>query len=133
MMGAVKVSLAINSSCEFAPKKRKRTVNLYATARASQAAREGRIRTSQGDYFCIAANFGVADTPANTVPGLGNDETGSNQYWEEATTVAIDPQDSQTFWGVGEWLSQNQTSCCNWSTQVFLCRAGRTGSQAYCQ
>ena len=108
-------------------------MNLYATARASQAAREGRIRTSQGDYFRIAANLGGADTPANPQAGAGNDETGSNQYWEEATTVAIDPQDSLTFWGVGEWLPSNQGSTLNWNTQVFLCRAGRTGSQAFCQ
>lgn len=85
-------------------------------------------------YMARISNLGVADTPTNTVVAGGNDETGSNQYWEGATTVAIDPQDSLTFWGVGEWLPSNQgNSTLNWNTQVFLCRAGRTGSQAFCQ
>jgi len=46
-------------------------------------------------YMARISNLGVADTPTNTVVAGGNDETGSNQYWEEATTVAIDPATAQ--------------------------------------
>jgi hypothetical protein len=83
-------------------------------------------------YMARVSSAGVADTPQNTVQGDANDETGGTMYWEEATTVAVDPQDSLTFWGAGQWLNQTQSSCCNWQTQVFVCQAGRTGSNAYC-
>jgi hypothetical protein len=70
-------------------------------------------------------------TPTKTASGEGFITYGwanadNYAWWEEATSVAIAP-DGVTFWATGEWLSSNESSCCNWQTQVFACQEGQTG------
>jgi hypothetical protein len=79
---------------------------------------------------------GYAGTPQGVISvqsNLGLDEITQNNYWEEAVSIAIDPTDDLSFWGTGQWIpSSNQSSCCDWNTQVFVCQAGNTGGGTYC-
>jgi hypothetical protein len=55
----------------------------------------------------------------------GNNQNIYQDEWEESISLSIDPADDLTFWGTGEWLpSGGQGSCCDWNTQIFLCRKG---------
>jgi hypothetical protein len=63
--------------------------------------------------------------PNNLPNGVVTDSNSNDWDWEESVSMSIDPADNLTFWGVGQYLPNgNQTSCCNWYTQIFLCEAG---------
>jgi len=64
--------------------------------------------------------------------GAGSITDSSNHYWGPYVSVAIDPSDDLTFWGIGEYIpSGGESSCdnsvktgCNWFTEVFNCTKG---------
>jgi hypothetical protein len=78
--------------------------------------------------FGIQGNQGQPSTvfPPNwPYPPDGTSQIASEDDWEESVSMSIDLADNLTFWGVGQYLPNgNQTSCCNWYTQIFLCEAG---------
>jgi hypothetical protein len=74
--------------------------------------------------------------------GGGSIIDGCNHHWGEYVSAAIDPSDDLTFWGVGEYLSENENNChgvvagqcstsdysgCVWKTEAFKCQKGQSG------
>jgi len=57
----------------------------------------------------------------------------ANNSWGEFVSMSMDPTDDLTFWGVGEYLTTNESNChvgggssnrCQWLTTIFTCKKG---------
>jgi hypothetical protein len=57
----------------------------------------------------------------------------ANNSWGEFVSMSMDPTDDLTFWGVGEYLTANESNChvgggssnrCQWLTDIFSCQKG---------
>jgi len=86
-------------------------------------------------FVSVNSSTGTPNLPVAILSnsGLsGQDET--DQYWGEYVSVASDPNDDLTFWGVDEYMNGNQVSNCSyklqigsgctWASRIYTCQLG---------
>jgi hypothetical protein len=89
----------------------------------------GMIFTASGTAYNPSPFFATTDTNGvlgkviNICAGTGGcTNTGEDQsdaHWGAFVSTTTDPTDDLTFWTTSEYLSANQTSCCDWQTRVY--------------